>query len=344
MTNNSGEAKKVTLKDIAVKSGVSISTVSRVLNNSPNVPTATKKMVKAVIQELGYVAKIRSNDELKQNNGFIALMVPELANPFTYELTNMIERLISQAGYSMILSIFNNDMDLIEEYSRELLAKKINGCVCICMQPMMEKSWFYKMVKKIPTVCFQSDVENLDQVETTDGEGTFEMIEHLIRLGHKRIGFIGYNWNHSLFDRRIDAYKAAHEKHGIEIDNELVCLSEANLKSGYDQACRLLSLPKRPTAIHCLNSYTAMGVHMAIRDKRLRIPEDISLSGFDETPVNQVLTPPLTVVGQPLESISSTLIQILLERMENGMEAPWRTVTFPTSLYLRQSVGRCPTK
>ena len=104
----------------------------------------------------------------------------------------------------------------------------------------------------------------------------------------------------------------------------------------------MLSLPQRPTAIHCLNTYTAMGVYTAIRDNKLRIPEDISLSGFDEAPVTQIFTPPLAVVAQPTQSIATTAMRMLLERMKEGIDMPPQVVTFPTTVILRQSVGPCP--
>ncbi|WP_066647196.1 LacI family DNA-binding transcriptional regulator [Christensenella timonensis] len=342
MKENRGAVKKVKLQDVADRSGVSISTVSRVVNNSYEVPRETRKRVNEAIRELGYVAKPKNDKKGSPLNGSIALMLPDIKNPFFQDLTYSIEKLLAKSGYAMILSIFENNIQTIEEYCREMVARKVDGCICICMQPAGGNSWFYKMTRAIPTVCFQCDVEGLDSIMTTDGDGVFEMVDHLIKLGHRRIGFIGYSWNLSLFERRLEAYRRAHEVNGIPVEKELLGLSEANLKSGYDQACRLLSLPQRPTAIHCLNTYTAMGVYTAIRDNKLRIPEDISLSGFDEAPVTQIFTPPLAVVAQPTQSIATTAMRMLLERMKEGIDMPPQVVTFPTTVILRQSVGPCP--
>lgn len=334
--------KSITLKDVAEKADVSVSTVSRVLNNPDIVDEVTKRNVRSVISELGYVhAKRRNNkkNSRPKSRGMIAFMVPDDENPHYQELIHIVEKKLTDQGYLMILCIFKNDVKIIDKYFENLLTRDIDGCIMACLQPAENSIWTSKFISQIPTVSIQSDIEGVDSINTTDEEGTYEMIERLIKMGHTKIGFVGYSWNLSIFERRIHAYKKIHEKYGLTFREEYVGYTGSDLQSGYQEGCRILSLPERPTAIQCFNTRVAMGVYIAIRDNKLRIPEDISLSAFDETPIAQLFTPPLSVVSQPLEAMASTAMDFLMKRVHGDKDTPLQHVVFPTTLIQRPSIG-----
>lgn len=336
-------SKAVTLRDVAQRAGVSSSTVSRVLNRPDLVDESTKATVNKAIEELGYIhSKPKKRTTSKASSGTVAIMVPDLENPHFQVFVDITEKKLLNMNYMTMLCIFENNPDKIDLYFQELLEKKIDGCIMACLQPGSDSPWTRKFLDQIPTVAIQCDIEGIDSIMTTDEEGTYEMLENLVRLGHKKIGFIGYSWNLSLFERRLNAYKNIHNKYNLPLNEEYIGFSGADLQSGYEQGCRILSLPDRPTAIHCFNTFVAMGVYIAIRDKKLRIPEDISLSGFDDAPVANIITPPLSVVSQPIEAMAASSVNILTERMKGGNTLPLQNVVFPTSLIIRQSTGICP--
>lgn len=331
--------KSITISDIAKKAEVSASTVSRVLNNPDLVDEVTRQNVQAVIEELGYVHVKQKNSRKSRAQGMVAFMVPDIENPHFQELIRLVEERLTKMNYSMLLCIFNNDEATIDKYLENLMTRNIEGCIMACLKASEETGWITKFVDQIPTVSIQSDVDNVDSIDTTEEESTFEMIERLVQLGHRKIGFVGYSWNLSVFEKRLRAYERIHEKYNLPLCKEYIGYASLDLQSGYQEGCRILSLEDRPTAIHCFNTRVAMGVYMAIRDKKLRIPEDISLTAYDEAPVTELFTPPLSVVSQPLEAMASTAIDLLMKRMHEGNVAPLQHVMFPNTIIQRYSMG-----
>ncbi len=345
MEIKSNYKKKVTMRDVAEIANVSVSTVSRVINEPESVDISKRESVEQALAISGYIVKIdrakTTASKAKRFKGNIALMVPDIANPHFQEFIFLIERQLIAIGYMMTLCIFENKDEIIDKYFKDLISRNFDGCIMCCLRPSEESIWARRFVELVPIVSIQSDIDGVDSINTTDKEGTFEIVEHLVSMGHQRIAFIGYSWNLSLFERRLNAYKEVHIKHGLPIRDEYIGYCEANLKSGYEEACKILSLSPRPTAIHSFNTYTAMGVYMAIRDNKLSIPKDISISAMDETPITHMFTPSLSVVSQPIELMAKTGVEMLIDRLENGKKFPPKNVIFPTTLLLRKSIGFC---
>lgn len=344
-TGKASRRKEITMQDIAAVADVSVSTVSRYLADNTAVSGEAAVAVAEAVTRLGYVHTPRIKEQNfsqgRVKTGTIVLMVPNMQNPHFNELVDLIGREVQKEGYFMTLCINNNSPETMETHYKMMCSQKIIGCISACVATERSGKWYRKARRQIPMVTIQSDVRDSDTIMTSDEEGTFEMVEYLIRLGHKHIAFIGHSWDIELFSRRLRAYKSALEKYGIPVRNEYISLCQANSSSGYEQACRIISLPKRPTAIHCFNTYTATGVYLAIRNNKLSIPGDISLSSFDDAAIATVLTPTLTVVSQPMEAIAKTAVQLVLERRQNGLDAPPQHVNFPTTMVVRESVGPC---
>ena len=193
MSRKKGSKKAVTLQDIAARAGVSISTVSRVLNQPESVDEQKRIPVQAAIKEMGYVrVSTHSVRKGKSNSkGLVALMVPDVANPHFQEFISLVERRLSEMDYMMLLCIFDNQPEIIDKYFREILQRKVDGCIMACLRPAQDSPWVQKLITSIPVVAVQSDIEGIDKIETTDEQGTYEMVDYLISMGHRRIGFIG---------------------------------------------------------------------------------------------------------------------------------------------------------
>lgn len=337
------------MQDIAERTGVSISTVSRVFTNRSIVDENIAEMVLKVADELNYVHKSQHKEMLNKgypaNHGSIVFMIPNMQNPHCNELVDLIGKVIQKMGYSMILSITENNIELMEKHFKMIMTtQKVIGCIMASVAVDVNAKWYCKVKESLPVVAIQVDDPEVDTISTTDEEGTFEMVEYLIEQGHREIAFVGYSWNIPTFGRRLSAYKDALKKHNIPIKEDFVCQCKADLRSGYDYTCKLLTMEKRPTAIHCFNTYTAIGVYSAITDYKLNIPDDISLSAFDEALITSVFLPKLSVVAQPLDSISETAVEMILKRREMGMTYPRQSIKFPTNLLIRKSIGKVPEK
>jgi DNA-binding LacI/PurR family transcriptional regulator len=340
--------KKVTISDIAKAAGVSPTTVSRVINYPELVESETKKSILAIMDNLKYI-----NPKKKNINKFsgperqiIALMIPNDENPYYQTLISMVEKRLTSSGYLLLLCIYNNDAENINAHLLNLMNQGISGCIMSYINPQDNVPLVSEFVKKIPSVAFQANIEDIDSVEANEESGSYEMLEHLIQLGHKKIAFVGYFSNLMAYERRFAAYKKIHKDYNLPLRSEYICEYKGHtgldFQTSYREGCRLLSLPDRPTAIHCFNLKVAIGVYAAIRDFKLRIPEDISLSGFDDLQLTQLFTPPLSVVGVPMDSMVSTAISYLKQRIEGGPDMPKQHIMFPTSLYQRSSTGPAP--
>lgn len=325
-----------TLKKIAEIANVSVSTVSRVLNNPKIVDESTREKVLDAIQICGYNKK--TNEEV----GNIAVLVPDLQNPHFQYLVSLLEKKLRKYGYLINLCIFDHNSELIDYYLETLMSSNVSGCIMASAWPHGDTAIMQSFIKKVPTISFQSDLADVDTVYTSDEEGTLEMLELLYQYGHKKIGFIGYITNEHLTKRRQSAYRHFHEMHNLPLREDFIGFGKPTLKSGYEQACRILCLKDRPTAIHCFNTFTAMGVYIAIREYHLRIPEDISVSAFDETPLSDFFFPPISVISQPIDAITTSIVDLLIKRIKKESSYGPQTIRFPTTLIRRQSIGFCP--
>ena len=359
--------KKVTLSDVAREANVSSSTVSRVLNNPEIVDANTRKNILSVMSRLDYVySKGSSSPSQAQNQdpsgrkipkkGIIALMIPSDENPFYQTMISLVERTLTKAGYLMLLCIFNNDPENIDAYLQNLFSQQVDGCIMAFIKPDVHSAMYKKFTSLIPCVSFQSETDHVDSVSADEETGTYEMLDRLVNFGHKKIGFVGYFSNLLSYERRFGAYKRIHADHDLPIRSEYISEYKGqtglDFQTSYREGCRLLSLPDRPTAIFCFNLKVAIGVYTAIRDYKLRIPEDISICAFDELQIAQVFSPPLSVVGMPLQGMVSSAFDFLRDRIENTSVAeadPQSEVTenaqhilFPTTVHQRASIGPAP--
>ena len=339
--------KKVTLVDVAREANVSATTVSRVINKPELVDEETRGKILDVMKEINYVhlknpAAQTSKSVLSGKRGIITLIIPNDDNPYYSTLISFVEKRLEKAGYLMTLSVFNNDADNIEDYLRVYLDQKIDGCIMTYIRPDNRSDLFSKYIKCIPTISFQSDIDNIDSVIAEEYTGTFEMLEQLIKFGHRKIGFVGYFSNMTSYVLRVKAYRDVHEKYNIPLRDEYIIEYEGETGIEYDisyrEGCKLLSLQDRPTAIFCFNVKTAIGIYSAIRDYKLKVPDDISLCAFDELQINQLFTPPLTAVGIPMEAMVDTAVEMLISRIEKGNNKPVQRVNFPTTFYMRSSI------
>lgn len=327
----------ITIKDIAKLANVSHTTVSRALNNSPLINEETKSKIKAIAEELHYVpnysAKSLVLDKSYTIGLFFSSIIQSTSPSFFYETIRGINTVIEEK-YNLVVRGVNSYGD----YST-INNKRFDGII-LMSQSDNDNAFIYHVIKQeIPLIILDREVEekNLINVLSDDEEGTFKAVEHLIQNGHKDIAIIEGKLKFKSAKKRKDGFLKALIKYKLPINSEFMVEGSYDMKSGYEGMKRLLNLPKRPSAVFCSNDDMAIGAIKAIFDKGLRIPEDISIVGFDDREFSEYTTPSLTTVKRPIEEISIIAGKKLLEVI-NGKKYEGEKIYIKTKLILRDSV------
>jgi LacI family transcriptional regulator len=331
----------VTIKDVARLSGVSSMTVSRVINGSERVSPETRQRVERAIAELGYVPSRLARGLIRQKTGTLALIVPDVANPFFTLIVRGAEDVARRAGYRMILADTRADLTIERDVIEEMLAHRVDGIV---IAPVSDRSkghlqrlarYGVEFVLIDRTVSgIESDVVTGDNVG-----GARRLVEHLISLGHRRIGFITESDDVSTARDRRQAYEAALAAAGLSYDPSLIVRSTVDPPGGFEGMRRLLELDEPPTAVFTVNNLVALGAIEAVRAHELEVPDDIALVCFDDIEYASRLYPFLTVMAQPAETLGTLGTQLLLERIEGRAPEQPRVVVLPAQFVVRRSCG-----
>jgi LacI family transcriptional regulator len=334
-------SNNVTIKDVARSSGVSSMTVSRVINGSEHVRPVTRQRVERAIAELGYVPSRLARGLTRQKTGTLALIVPDVANPFFTLIVRGAEDVARRAGYRIILCDTRADLAIEREVIEEMIAHRVEG---IAIAPVSDQSkvhlqrlarfgvQFVLIDRTVPGV--ESDVVVGDSVA-----GAQRLVEHLISRGHRRIGFITEAADVSTARDRRQGYEAALAAAGLALDPSLIVSSTVDPAGGFDGMRRLLELAEPPTAVFTVNNLVAVGAIEAVRAHNLEVPDDVALVCYDDIEYASRLYPFLTVMSQPAETLGKLGTQLLLERIEGRAPEQPRLVVLPAQFVVRQSCG-----
>lgn len=331
-----------TIYDVAEKAGVSVATVSRVLNNHSYVSPATRKKVLKVLEETNFVRNGNASSLTKKRTQALALLVPDITISFFTTLARGAEDKAMKSGYTLVLC--NTDEDQIKEtrYLQMLLEKRVDG---IIMAPVSLENKFLPVLtrKKVPVVLVDRESKSIetDVVRGDSFWGAYQLVSHLINLGHRRIGTIIGPPSASVTVHRMEGYRKALLDHGVEFDPTMV-YEGANYKveTGYTEARSLLESKPKPTAIFAANNALAVGLIMALREAGVRIPEDVALVCFDDIGDASTISPFLTVAAQPAYVMGRIATEILIERLTEGdaHNKPVNIVLQP-EIIVRESCG-----
>jgi len=338
MKANMKEKGHVTIEDIAKAVGVSISTVSRVLNSSAPVSKLTRRKVLKVVEDLHFTPNAMASGLVKKTSRTIGVMIPYITNPFFIELIKGVEDVACKYGFSMFLCNTNQVPEKEKFYINEMLKRRTDGLIIISTS-ITDKEIMEKAKNAMEIVAVQADIEDVDRVDTTDEQGMSLALEHLIELGHRRIALIGYRLDVTAVKNRFLGYQRTLEKFGIPFRDEYVIKGDLYGDAGYFMTKKLLELKEIPTAIQCLNDNLAVGAYLAITESKLRIPHDISLSGFDNIIISKLMNPQLTTVAQPIYSMGETAGELLIKNILEGSKPIKQSIVLPTRLIVRDSTA-----
>jgi LacI family transcriptional regulator len=331
----------VTIRDVARRSGVSPMTVSRVINESARVSPETRRRVERAISELGYVPSRLARGLSRQRTGTIALIVPDVANPFFTLVVRAAEEVARRADFRVILCDTRSDLAVERDVIGELLAHRVEGIV---IAPVSDRSSAHlRRLDRfgVPFVLIDRTVAGVeaDAVLGDSAAGARQLVDHLISLGHRRIGMVVESDEVSTARDRRRGYADALAAAGIALDPALVADADADPRGGFEGMSRLLELEDRPTAVFTVNNLSAVGAIEAVRAAGLEVPDDVALVCFDDIEYASRLYPFLTAMEQPAETYGTLGAQLLLERIEGRGPERRRMVVLPAQFVVRRSCG-----
>lgn len=331
--------KPTTIKDVAREAGVSISTVSRVINDSKPVTNEVKQRVLDVIKETGYVPNPLARSLVTKKSQLIGVIVPEVTDPFAAEILNGIEEISKMYNYDILLANTYSEKELEKKSINLLRAKQVEGIVMICWD--LDQELVDQLDNSgIPAVYISKTNRNFDiyNVSAQNRPAARDMTEFLIEKGHKDIALMVTNYHISdLANERLEGYKEALEKAKIDYREELVVSSGTNYSDGYAAAKELLGKGEKLDAIFATSDEGAVGAINACFDMGYKVPEDISVAGFNDVKLAKIYRPKLTSVYQPLFDMGAVAIRIII-KLIGGLEITEKSVALPYRIMDRESV------
>ncbi len=333
-----GGARRSTIKQIAREAGVSVTTVSRALNDKPDIHPATKSRILSVAAQLGYTPNPMARGLVSQRTFTLGLAVRTISDMWVAQIVPAIEELARANGYEVFLSTHYADPEQELHVLEAFHQRYVEGILVISSTlgdayPALQERWGIPIVLVSPLIA----TPHRYVVRTDDVGGAKAATAYLIQLGHRRIGHIGVpTW--TLPGReRLDGYRQALEAHSLTYNPRWVVLGDADVTGGLEGARQILSLPDPPTALFCFNDLTAVGVLRAAREQGLRVPHDLSVVGFDDVPFACYVDPTLSTMHQDTRALGHQATQMLLERIAG--DEPEAPVELQTHLIVRDSTA-----
>jgi DNA-binding LacI/PurR family transcriptional regulator len=325
------------MAEIAVLAGVSKPTVSKVMNGQPGVAAATRERVERAIAERGYVRNGVARALSAGRVGSVHLVMSEIDSPYFVEILRGVEETLDRAGLSVVVTTTHDEERRHQRWMARVVEHGTDGVVLVL--PDEHAAHLEELRHRgIPFAVVDDRGESLPGVPSvgaTNFAGGFAATEHLLSLGHRRIAVIG-GQPFRCATARLAGYHAALQEAGAPVDPALVMPGSFRVEAGYAAANTLLDLPEPPTAIFAGNDLQAMGVYRALYERGLRVPDDMSVVGFDDVPLVSLLTPALTTVRQPVREMGALATRMLL-RIVAGKPLESTRVELATSLVARES-------
>jgi LacI family transcriptional regulator len=330
-------AGRVTIADIAREAGVSLPTVSRVLNGRSDVSPATRRRVEDLLARHGYR---RRTSGAAGRAGLIDLVFNDLDSPWAVEILRGVEKVAHAEGFGAVVSAVHHRAASAREWLAALRSRNSDGAILVTSDLVPQIHGELRGLG-IPTVIIDPagvPTYDIPTIGATNWAGGRSAVEHLIGLGHRRIGMIAGPQTLLCSRARLDGYRSALEGAGIALDERLVRQGDFSHESGFEQGTALLDLAEPPTAVFASGDQMALGVYEAARRHELRVPADLSVVGFDDLPQARWSPPPLTTVRQPLPEMGDAATRTLLQLVRGETPGVVR-IELATQLVIRDSTA-----
>lgn len=330
----------VTIREVAQRAGVSVKTVSRVVNDIPYVSASTRVRVEKAIRELGYVPNAPARTLALQKTFTLGLVIPDISSAALSLLVEGVEAICRESGYNLMLCTTGGDRDREEESTRQLVRRqRIDGF--ILLSDRLNVDFFFQLYQEgLPYVAVGRELptDDIPQVYVDNRAGMAAAATHLVRLGHQNIGYISCPIVTSTSVERLEGFEAALRQHGLDYADRIYMDGKNHVAIGRAGMNLLLSRDTRPSAVCTFNDLIALGALQVLKERQLRVPDDVALVGFDDIQAAAFVEPALTTVHQPLYEMGATATKLLMKLLR-GEELTQRKVTLPVHLIIRQSCG-----
>ena len=327
---------EVTIKDIAEKTGVSYATVSRTLNHLSGVNAATREKILAAAHEMGYRPNIHARS-LKTNKTYsIALIVPDISNPFFADLAFVVNEFAFKRGYTTILCSTNWNVEIEAKQIEQLETQRVDG---IIYKPAGKNPIDLSGIS-IPNVLISCiPGENDTYIEVDNYRGGQIAADHLMECGYRRFAFVGGTHDSQSNQNRIDGYFSRLKEFGQDIDDTRILYGGFSVESGYQQAEKLMSGEDKPDAIFCGNDLIALGVQQYLMEHNYKVPEDVGVVGFDDILIAGLPQIQMTTIAQPRAEMGKTAAEILLDTID-GKKIEHPHIILEPKLVIRRSTRK----
>ena len=329
--------KELTIKDVAQRGNVSIATVSRVLNSNGRVSEATRRKILKIVDDMSYVQNNLAVSMVIKKTNILVVMVPDIFTRFYAEVIQGAEGVAKEAGFSTLVFSTKSDSKEEMDFLNGRFNKMVDGVVAI---PSTNNPNVYKNFTK-PIILIDRYIEGLgyDGVVIDNFGGSYNITQHLIKKGHRKIALITGPNDLNVGKERLWGYQQAHRDNGVELNQDYCFIGDWYEDNGYESVKKILSLSDRPTAIYAANCSICDGVIKAFHDYNVSIYHDISLVGFDNTVLTEFVTPKVTVVNRPTFEMGKVATQMLIDKInkkETGSQP--KKITLQVEILDRGSV------
>jgi len=332
---------QITIKDIAAQLHISKSTVSRVLTGHPGVSTKTKEQVLDLAKKLDYQKNIFATNLVTHKSNTIGIIVPEFITSYFPKVIIAAQDVARDAGFNIIIAQSNENYETEIANCKVMMANQVDGLLVSITKETRNYDHLKMFQRKgIPIVFFNRICEEMEvpKVVVDDYEGAYRAVEHLIKIGKKRIAHLAGPDNLSISRKRQSGYRAALKKYNIPVDPDLIINYDLSIEKVKIYITHLLSLPHPPDGLFAINDPTAIEAIQVIKKRGLKIPADIAVVGFSNDQISELIEPSLTTISQPVEKIGRTAAELLINQIKRP-QSEWKPTIkcLPTELIIRRS-------
>jgi LacI family transcriptional regulator len=326
----------ITIRDVAREAGVSVSTVSRVLNDKDDVAPETYERVQNIVQQLGYSSSLAARSMRSRRTNVIGLIVPDVDDSFSIQVMKGVNQAIFELDYDLIIYTSGSIKKHSAAQRERHFVSLLNGSITDGLIIVTPAATSFSTAAPVVAVDPNNESPECPAVIATNHTGALAAIEYLIGLGHRRIGFIGGRPDLQCAQQRLLGYQDALRQAGIAPDPDLIAVGDFTTETGRRCAQELLALADRPTAVFAANDQSAIGAIEAATGRGLRVPDDLSVVGFDNIPEAAYFNPGLTTVDQFVARMGYVATEVLI-RLIQGESPDSNLYEIPTELIIRDS-------
>ncbi|MGD0876687.1 MAG: LacI family DNA-binding transcriptional regulator [Anaerolineales bacterium] len=327
-----------TIRDVAKLAGVAPITASRVISHSGYASEDVRQRVNQAAEQLGYVPNSLARSLRSKRTRTLALVLTDITNPFWTTVARGVEDAASEVGYHVIFCNTDESASKQQSYLEAMIQKQVDGILLVPAHSKENPIGFLHQ-QNVQVVLLDRRLPDMqaDVVRCDSRGGAYQLVQLLVKLGHRRIAILGGPSGVSSADDRVAGYKLALHEAGLKSEKQLIISGEFSVESGYEMTRSVLALPSRPTALFAGNNFIAIGALKALHDAELVVPKEMSVVGFDDLPAAIVVDPFLTVAVQPAYEMGQRATKRLLECLDGENTGGVQDIVLPVSIIERKS-------